>query len=148
MSGATKAVAANSAIFPLVTAQIVAFERGLGGWVSRLRTVGGYPCGFFRQATVNGKTPEQRLAARREKSKPLSIELEIWMRRQRASDRCVRTSSSKLAPLEVGVWELDHTNSDAVLTGNNVPHDHGFGSRCCWAAKLHRVPTTANIFLH
>ena len=38
MSGATKAVAANSAIFPIVTAQIVAFERGVGGWISRLRT--------------------------------------------------------------------------------------------------------------
>jgi transposase len=39
---------------------------------------------FEIERTVNGKTPEQRLAARREKSKPLLIELEIWMRQQRA----------------------------------------------------------------
>src|SRR5260370_6399816 len=34
--------------------------------------------------TINGKTPEQRLAVRREKSRPLVIDLETWMRRQRA----------------------------------------------------------------
>ena len=39
---------------------------------------------FEIERTINGKTPEQRLAARREKSKPLVIELEIWMRQQRA----------------------------------------------------------------
>ena len=39
---------------------------------------------FEIERTVNGKTPEQRLAARREKSTPLVIELEIWMRQQRA----------------------------------------------------------------
>ena len=40
-SGATQALAASSAILPLVTAQSVAFGRGVGGWISRLRTVGG-----------------------------------------------------------------------------------------------------------
>ncbi len=36
------------------------------------------------ERTVNGQTPEQRLAARHEKSRPLVIDLEIWMRQQRA----------------------------------------------------------------
>jgi hypothetical protein len=35
ITSATKAVAASSATLPLVTAQIVAFERGVGGRVSR-----------------------------------------------------------------------------------------------------------------
>jgi transposase len=39
---------------------------------------------FETERTENGKTPEQQLPARREKSKPLFIELEIWMLRQRA----------------------------------------------------------------
>jgi hypothetical protein len=33
MNGGNKAVAASSAMFPLVTAQTVAFERGVGGWM-------------------------------------------------------------------------------------------------------------------
>jgi len=33
MSGGDKAVAATSAMFPLVTAQTVVFERGVGGWL-------------------------------------------------------------------------------------------------------------------
>src|SRR6267142_2045945 len=37
-----------------------------------------------RQRTINGKTPEQRLAVRREQSRPLIAELEIWMHQQRA----------------------------------------------------------------
>jgi len=41
MSGATKAVAARSAMLPLVTAQTVASERGVGGRISRWRTLGG-----------------------------------------------------------------------------------------------------------
>ncbi len=36
MISATKAVAASSAMLPLVTAQIVALERGVGGRISRL----------------------------------------------------------------------------------------------------------------
>src|SRR5260370_4345721 len=40
-SSATKAVAASSAMLPLVTAQTVAFERGVGGRISRCRTLGG-----------------------------------------------------------------------------------------------------------
>jgi transposase len=38
---------------------------------------------FEIERTINGKTPNQRLAARREKSRPLVIALEIWMRQQR-----------------------------------------------------------------
>src|SRR5882724_3426318 len=37
-SSVTKAVAASSAILPLVTAQTVAFDRGFGGRISRRRT--------------------------------------------------------------------------------------------------------------
>jgi len=33
--------------------------------------------------TINGKTPEQRVAARQEKSKPLVLALEAWLREQR-----------------------------------------------------------------
>src|SRR6202521_3518360 len=39
---------------------------------------------FEIERSINGKTPEQRLAVRRERSRPLIAELEIWMRRQRA----------------------------------------------------------------
>ena len=39
---------------------------------------------FEIKHTVNGKTPEQRLAVRREKSGPIVADLEIWMREQRA----------------------------------------------------------------
>jgi hypothetical protein len=35
MISATKVVAASSAMLPLVTAQIVGFERGIGGRISR-----------------------------------------------------------------------------------------------------------------
>jgi hypothetical protein len=41
MNGATKVVATSSAILPLVTAQTVAFERGVGGRISQSRTLGG-----------------------------------------------------------------------------------------------------------
>jgi transposase len=39
---------------------------------------------FEIERTINGKTPEQRLAVRRERSRPLIAELEIWIRQQRA----------------------------------------------------------------
>jgi transposase len=39
---------------------------------------------FEIERSINGKTPEQRLAVRREPSRPLIDELEIWMRQQRA----------------------------------------------------------------
>ena len=39
---------------------------------------------FEIERSINGKTPEQRLAVRRERSRPLIAELEIWMRQQRA----------------------------------------------------------------
>jgi transposase len=39
---------------------------------------------FEIERTINSKTPEQRLAVRREKSRPLVADLEIWMRQQRA----------------------------------------------------------------
>ena len=39
---------------------------------------------FEIERSINGKTPEQRLAVRRERSGPLIAELEIWMRQQRA----------------------------------------------------------------
>src|SRR5260370_1949484 len=39
---------------------------------------------FEIERTINGKTPEQRLAVRREKARPLVAELEIWMHQQRA----------------------------------------------------------------
>ena len=39
---------------------------------------------FEIERSINGKTPEQRLAVRREQSRPLIAELEIWMRQQRA----------------------------------------------------------------
>ncbi|MBP1295771.1 hypothetical protein M2192_000375 [Bradyrhizobium elkanii USDA 61] len=38
---------------------------------------------FEIERTINGKTPEQRLAARRDKSRPIVADLEIWMRQQR-----------------------------------------------------------------
>jgi transposase len=38
---------------------------------------------FEIERSINGKMPEQRLAARREQSRPLIAELEIWMRHQR-----------------------------------------------------------------
>lgn len=39
---------------------------------------------FEIERSINGKTPEQRLAVRRQRSWPLIVELEIWMRQQRA----------------------------------------------------------------
>ncbi len=39
---------------------------------------------FEIERSINGKTPEQWLAVRRERSRPLIAELEIWMRQQRA----------------------------------------------------------------
>jgi transposase len=39
---------------------------------------------FEIERAINGQTPEQRLVARREKSRPLIVDLEIWMRQQRA----------------------------------------------------------------
>jgi transposase len=39
---------------------------------------------FEIERAINGHTPEQRLAVRREKSRPLVADLEIWMRQQRA----------------------------------------------------------------
>ncbi|MGY4158061.1 hypothetical protein ACVINW_003903 [Bradyrhizobium sp. USDA 4461] len=38
---------------------------------------------FEIERTINAKTPEQRLAARRDKSRPIVADLEIWMRQQR-----------------------------------------------------------------
>src|ERR1700730_18367124 len=38
---------------------------------------------FEIECTINGKTPEQRLAVRREKSRSLVADLEIWMRQKR-----------------------------------------------------------------
>jgi transposase len=38
---------------------------------------------FEIERTINGKTPIQRLAVRREKSGPIVADLEIWMRQQR-----------------------------------------------------------------
>jgi transposase len=38
---------------------------------------------FEIERTINGKTPEQRLAVRRDKSRPIVADLEIWMRQQR-----------------------------------------------------------------
>jgi transposase len=37
---------------------------------------------FEIERTINGKTPEQRLAVRRDKSRPIVADLEIWMRQQ------------------------------------------------------------------
>ena len=39
---------------------------------------------FEIERSINGKTPEQRLVVRRERSRPLVAELEIWMRQQQA----------------------------------------------------------------
>ncbi|MFX4431749.1 transposase, partial [Acinetobacter baumannii] len=39
---------------------------------------------FEIERSINGKTPEQRLLVRRERSRPLVAELEIWMRQQQA----------------------------------------------------------------
>src|SRR6202158_2440837 len=39
---------------------------------------------FEIERSINGKTPEQRLGVRRERSRPLIAELELWMRQQRA----------------------------------------------------------------
>jgi transposase len=39
---------------------------------------------FEIERSINGKTPEQRLVVRRERSRPLIAELEIWMRQQQA----------------------------------------------------------------
>ena len=38
---------------------------------------------FGIERTINGKTSEQRLAVRRDKSRPIVADLEIWMRQQR-----------------------------------------------------------------
>ncbi|MCS3695192.1 transposase [Bradyrhizobium elkanii] len=38
---------------------------------------------FEIERTINAKTPEQRLAARRDQSRPIVADLEIWMRQQR-----------------------------------------------------------------
>ena len=38
---------------------------------------------FEIERAINGQTPEQRLVARREKSRPLVVDLEIWMRQRR-----------------------------------------------------------------
>src|ERR1700751_3676025 len=38
---------------------------------------------FEIERTINGKTPEQRLAVRRDKSRPIVADLKIWMRQQR-----------------------------------------------------------------
>jgi transposase len=38
---------------------------------------------FEIERTINGKTPEQRLAVRLEKSRPIVVDLETWMRQQR-----------------------------------------------------------------
>jgi transposase len=38
---------------------------------------------FEIKRTINGKAPEQRLAIRRDKSRPIVADLEIWMRQQR-----------------------------------------------------------------
>jgi transposase len=39
---------------------------------------------FEIERSINGQTPAQRLAVRRERSRPLVADLEIWMRQQRA----------------------------------------------------------------
>jgi transposase len=39
---------------------------------------------FAIERAINGKTPEQRLAVRKQKSTPIVTDLEIWMRQQRA----------------------------------------------------------------
>ena len=39
---------------------------------------------FEIERTINGKTPEQRVAVRQEKSKPLVLALDAWPREQRA----------------------------------------------------------------
>jgi transposase len=39
---------------------------------------------FEIERTINGMTPEQRVAVRQEKSKPLVADLEAWLRKQRA----------------------------------------------------------------
>ena len=39
---------------------------------------------FEIERTINGKTPEQRVAVRQEQSKPLVTALEAWLREQRA----------------------------------------------------------------
>jgi len=39
---------------------------------------------FEIERSINGQTPEQRLVVRRERSRPLIADLEIWMRQQRA----------------------------------------------------------------
>src|SRR4030081_3087513 len=39
---------------------------------------------FEIERSINGKTPEQRIAVRREQSRTLIAELEIWMHKQRA----------------------------------------------------------------
>ena len=39
---------------------------------------------FEIERMINGKTPEQRVAVRQEKSKPLVLALEAWLREQRA----------------------------------------------------------------
>ena len=39
---------------------------------------------FEIERSINGQTPEQRLAVRRDRSRPLIADLEIWMHQQRA----------------------------------------------------------------
>jgi hypothetical protein len=50
--------------------------------------------------SMNGKMQEQRLAMRRERSRPLIAELEIWMRQQshpkQAREECPRNTTSSI----------------------------------------------------
>jgi transposase len=39
---------------------------------------------FEIERSINGKTPEQRVVVRQEKSKPLALALEAWLRERRA----------------------------------------------------------------
>ena len=42
---------------------------------------------FEIERTINGKTPEQRVAVRQEKSKPLVLALDAWPREQRRNSK-------------------------------------------------------------
>jgi transposase len=60
---------------------------------------------FEIERSMNGKTPEQRLAVRRERSRLLIAELEIWMRQQRAllSTKNDCHSACNIDPLSRGI---------------------------------------------
>jgi hypothetical protein len=61
---------------------------------------------FEIERSINGKTPEERLAVRRERSRPLIAELEIGMRQQRAL-LSTKNDTAKAINYSLNRWAAD-----------------------------------------